>query len=257
MSSVYETPEFASLMEAIRASLADDVPRLMAADWLEEQGEHERAEFIRVQCELKRIEPEVFSKVTGESPSTIPDSLVQKHAALKIRESELLEFNWAPKELSCCKFRRGFIAEVRCTLQDWMGGGECSHPDVDTKLGIVWNHNEERLTLDRKKLQQHCKHCSGNGRSPAHGPAIARAGALERVTLTDRRPLEFTVNDPEIWYWYRSDAAQTDYRLPHDIYKYFGDDSWIAEFDSESAANNALSEACIKWALAQPVKAIA
>src|SRR4051812_20344131 len=32
----------------------DDTPRLVYADWLDEHGEADRAEFIRVQCELAR-----------------------------------------------------------------------------------------------------------------------------------------------------------------------------------------------------------
>src|SRR5262249_28074934 len=33
----------------------DDVPRLVYADWLEEHGQPERAEFIRVQCQIARF----------------------------------------------------------------------------------------------------------------------------------------------------------------------------------------------------------
>ena len=43
-----------SFLEAIREDPADDVPRLVFADWLEDDGEYDRAEFIRVQCELAR-----------------------------------------------------------------------------------------------------------------------------------------------------------------------------------------------------------
>jgi uncharacterized protein (TIGR02996 family) len=42
-----------AFLEAIRAEPDDDAPRLVFADWLEEQGDP-RAEFIRVQCELAR-----------------------------------------------------------------------------------------------------------------------------------------------------------------------------------------------------------
>jgi uncharacterized protein (TIGR02996 family) len=38
----------ASFMAAIRANPADDLPRLVFADWLDENGETERAELIRV-----------------------------------------------------------------------------------------------------------------------------------------------------------------------------------------------------------------
>ena len=44
----------AALLAAIRAAPADDAPRLVYADWLDEHGRPERAAFIRVQCELAR-----------------------------------------------------------------------------------------------------------------------------------------------------------------------------------------------------------
>jgi uncharacterized protein (TIGR02996 family) len=44
--------ERAAFIEAILAAPADDTPRLVYADWLEENGEPLRAEFIRVQCEV-------------------------------------------------------------------------------------------------------------------------------------------------------------------------------------------------------------
>lgn len=46
-----------SLFEAIRANPEDDAPRLVYADWLDEHGRPERAEFIRVQCAMARIPP--------------------------------------------------------------------------------------------------------------------------------------------------------------------------------------------------------
>src|SRR5436190_9976773 len=39
-----------ALWSAIRANPLDDTPRLVYADWLQEHGDDERAEFIRVQC---------------------------------------------------------------------------------------------------------------------------------------------------------------------------------------------------------------
>jgi uncharacterized protein (TIGR02996 family) len=45
-----------ALLAAIRATPDDDSPRLIYADWLDEHNQPERAEFIRVQCELARVE---------------------------------------------------------------------------------------------------------------------------------------------------------------------------------------------------------
>src|SRR6516164_9340781 len=40
-------PEAAALMATIRANKADDLPRLVYADWLEQHDQSERAAFIR------------------------------------------------------------------------------------------------------------------------------------------------------------------------------------------------------------------
>jgi uncharacterized protein (TIGR02996 family) len=82
----------------------DDAPRLIFADWLEEQGGHAsaaRAEFIRVQCTLSR--------------QPLPDS---RRAELEGREQELLEQygnEWARPLRGLAKrwvFHRGFIDDV-------------------------------------------------------------------------------------------------------------------------------------------------
>ena len=44
-----------AFMRAIRAAPDDDAPRLVYADWLEENGDPMRAEFIRVQCTRARL----------------------------------------------------------------------------------------------------------------------------------------------------------------------------------------------------------
>jgi uncharacterized protein (TIGR02996 family) len=44
----------AGFLRSVVESPEDDVPRLVYADWLEDQGEAPRAELIRVQCELAR-----------------------------------------------------------------------------------------------------------------------------------------------------------------------------------------------------------
>jgi uncharacterized protein (TIGR02996 family) len=50
--NIYDSPEYAAFIARIREQPDDDLPRLVAADWLEEQGEAELAEFVRVQVEL-------------------------------------------------------------------------------------------------------------------------------------------------------------------------------------------------------------
>lgn len=44
-----------AFLKAVCWNPADDAPRLIYADWLEEHGQAERAEFIRLQIELERL----------------------------------------------------------------------------------------------------------------------------------------------------------------------------------------------------------
>ncbi len=45
MSDYTTHPEYIALLAAVRANPADDLPREVLADWLEEHGETKRAEF--------------------------------------------------------------------------------------------------------------------------------------------------------------------------------------------------------------------
>ena len=54
------SPDELALMKAIYAAPDDDMPRLVYADWLDEQGNAEQqahAAFIRLQCERYRENP--------------------------------------------------------------------------------------------------------------------------------------------------------------------------------------------------------
>jgi uncharacterized protein (TIGR02996 family) len=54
--------EQAALLAAIVAYPDEDTPRLIYADWLDENGEPARAEFIRLQVDLERsVIPKVWT----------------------------------------------------------------------------------------------------------------------------------------------------------------------------------------------------
>src|SRR5262249_22464510 len=58
--------EAAALLRAIIANPDDDTPRLVYADWLQEHDDPERAEYIRVQCQIANEERTGF--LDGEHP---------------------------------------------------------------------------------------------------------------------------------------------------------------------------------------------
>jgi uncharacterized protein (TIGR02996 family) len=51
-------PGFGPFLAAIIADPADDTARLVAADWLDENGDPDRAEFVRAQVALSRLHPD-------------------------------------------------------------------------------------------------------------------------------------------------------------------------------------------------------
>ena len=134
----------------------------MAADWLEEHGQGERAEFIRVQVELASIAIELPTLAherrnpTGPGAATAScwcakcsrgEDLMLRQYALRRRERELLdtghEWQVVPKPLCpsnrwlpkgdgghsysngswSWKFHRGFVSHVACTATDWLRHG--------------------------------------------------------------------------------------------------------------------------------------
>src|SRR5262249_4023373 len=55
MSAERLPAELVALLAACKAQWADDTPRLILADWLEEHGQPDRAEFIRLQLRRARL----------------------------------------------------------------------------------------------------------------------------------------------------------------------------------------------------------
>lgn len=65
-----------ALLAAIRAYPDDDTPRLVYADWLQERGDADRAEFIRLQCAAARLPASDKERKKKEKAA---ESLLRKH----------------------------------------------------------------------------------------------------------------------------------------------------------------------------------
>src|SRR5437899_1980594 len=74
-----------ALRAAIRAAPDDDAPRLVYADWLDEHGHPERAEFIRVQCELARTDSPALRRREAELLAAHHDAFAGPLAAPHLR----------------------------------------------------------------------------------------------------------------------------------------------------------------------------
>ncbi len=101
-----------ALLAAIAAAPDDDLPRLVYADWLDENGRPLRAEFIRLQIEIAKKE-------------TLPRAAVNVFSHLWKRQQEILDnhrdellgpltgvVGWHEAE-----FRRGFLNEITLSAE--------------------------------------------------------------------------------------------------------------------------------------------
>ncbi len=100
-----------ALLETIAAHPAEDTPRLVFADWLDEHGRHGRAEFIRVQVAIGQVE-------------TLPRIELNRHVELFRRNQELIDDRRAellgpltalPRD-AAVQFHRGFVEEVTLSV---------------------------------------------------------------------------------------------------------------------------------------------
>ena len=166
-----------ALLAAVLAAPDDDAPRLVYADWLDENGEPERAEFIRLGCEISRIweqKTERLANLLSES-----GTLLLKHGetwslkelvrpcGLKVggqrrwltshgiidRTSVRHEgsYVYPPDRLFSWDWARGFIHSITCTASDWLKHADAitaEHPVREVRLTTwpvmaVWYEEEE------------------------------------------------------------------------------------------------------------------
>jgi uncharacterized protein (TIGR02996 family) len=224
-----------AILRAILAEPEYDTHRLIYADWCEDNGQSDRAEFIRLQFWLDR-----FVGMKAASGRFVRWRDLEFSADDRRREQELLcSFQTPPPEYprpsgvrveayyawagavanlpdpdrTGWTFRRGFVAVIRCTLEAWR----------------------------------------------VYGPAATRTQPIERVRLLDKFPQDMRslrVFLPYCAAWYRSGDIEDTMDLPPDIWdlldghdpepcgrfkRYYGAD----EQSADRLAYDALSRACI------------
>lgn len=148
----------------------DDAPRLVYADWLDDRGEADRAEFIRLQIEQARL--------PADSP---------RGAALARREGELRgsgEAAWRDslprlEGVTWEEFRRGFVESVFvATVETFLAHAEAifaAAPVRSVQVGMVADADAARLagSPHLARLRE-----LNLGNNPAVGPVGVRALAL-------------------------------------------------------------------------------
>lgn len=203
------------LLAAILAAPNDDLPRLIAADWLDENGEPERAEFIRYQI-MKPQKPKgggwgcECSSPDARPPCSKCEKLTDEELAESDdKDSELRNWNrvWGNACAKCVNFeskslvdvegvkveiieRRGFPDEIRCTLADWVGR-VCPKSPLNPDL------------LRGAKCLPGCETCHGTGRLPGIAGWVCGQWPVTKVVLTDCEPMIGSNSAMDNYVWWR------------------------------------------------------
>ena len=223
-----------ALLRAVLLHPGEDTPRLAYADWLDENGHPERAEFIRVQIEL------------GRWHHDIPDGASDPLRDMRKREQELLGAappSWAApvgwwhcdnlrmwKPTPHFTFRRGFVAHVACTPWRFAGG-----PCVACDGGSY--------------AEQPCPDCDGIGTTTGVAASLFAAHPVTGVTLSDREPYRWV----GCFYWGRETWGDAADAIPDELFLRLPDHGLSSNpesmrgFYTHSAALAALSAACVAF----------
>ena len=246
-----------ALYAAILDNPADDTPRLVYADMLDDTGDPglaDRAAFIRCQIELSR-------DWAGHSDLSHQGTRLCKGCELRRRERALFRarrsewFGGLSAVLGEWRLQAsrptGFAAGVvhRGFLDDWAGplaawvGGECT-----------WCRG--RGGWETGPHSEECRRCNGRGTVVGCGPATVAAHPITRVTITDREPNPNSYGGPVVAW--QSDHAELMLPswVPYGLLRHMavpeGLDgrTWLT-YPTRAAALDALSLACVNYARGQ------
>ncbi len=126
------------ILDDIIANPVRDDLRLVAADWWDDQGEHQRAEFVRLQIKIARIRKTEerntnYNRGRGSALERLPLLKQEKDLLMTIGAngfrngcawSGILhsilpldsEFVWSNRH----RFHRGFVEEIICQCDNWL-----------------------------------------------------------------------------------------------------------------------------------------
>jgi uncharacterized protein (TIGR02996 family) len=200
------THEERTLLEAIRADLEDDTLRLVYADWLEENGRHERAEFIRLQIAREA------------APAFATQLLVAREQEILTRHAA----DWlGPLAGAGLTFRRGLALASWKSLAD-LEAGTARLTDAGDPVWVV----ERRLDLDVSRLE------------PAAIEALVQSPAYGR--LTGLRLTGFVVNYAYVQTRYCAKAAHVRAVADSDLSANLRG-LWLGNADLDTAGAQALA----------------
>ena len=227
------SPERAALVRAVCQAPEDDTVRLAFADWLEENGEEERAEFVRAMIAHPDLRRYCLSPVK-----------VNQHSSRRCRKCDV-----------CCA-----MDALRANFDEWT-------PDISCTVeiyGHAWSRGYYRGDAPVFRFVRgfvESVTCS-QADFLAHVAPLFASHPIERVTLSDREPSRSRIEEDGnlVWCWWKPNhgvfqasaselaAELWESLVPRDGgYVVAWDRITVSDWESDSLALSALSAACVSY----------
>jgi uncharacterized protein (TIGR02996 family) len=250
----------AALLRAVLEHPDCDTPRLVYADWCDENGQEDRAEFIRVECRVS-IPPwdsrdiirgaNLWVALRGQLATSLP-AIPGGH-------------QWAvhaatPAGVAAYEaiFRRGFVDEVRLPLAAFVAG-ECERCRGQGAIEPGRGSMGQACSIE-------CSSCSGIGTTLGLAQELFAAHPIVTVRLTDRdhdysSAIAADMGHPRSKVSWRLATSARDLADPN-YHEYLPAELWNTDyisgvnrhgrrqarlFKTPAAAHTALSTACVAY----------
>ncbi len=174
-----------ALLDAIAANPDDTDRRLVYADWLEENDQQERADLIRVQCELeplrKQLDDPRRQKLIDEE-----DHLCNQNSDLLRKQLERLLGSWLRADRLRPEWRRGFVECISCPAKWFVEQGDVLRQQLPLlqEMAMFRVHGwGDRLAQcphlqGLRRLDLPCWYSSGRCPGPRRFTASGEAGSV-------------------------------------------------------------------------------
>lgn len=169
-------------LAAIRADPADDAPRLIYADWLEERGEDLRANLIRMQ----------IAAAQDERFGVVDEVIHQRMRKLEAKVKKIIFKGMPARWKKTAHFERGFIGHLEATPKDFLrAGGALLAREVVGLLDVYAAQNDAIAELLKSKSLLHLQSLA------IHHGQLENEGAFlvaQAKNLANLRELNLTAN---------------------------------------------------------------
>jgi uncharacterized protein (TIGR02996 family) len=191
-------PTYRGLLSSVIQAPGDDLPRLVLADYLEENGYDKRSGFIRLQLEIARTAPSKNPELLARERELWPysrDDFHECNADVFLPQAWAAEKHWEGwktgwKDRGLFIVTRGFISHAHIPFSTWFSGaGESEQCRM-----LRWHPVEKLEILDAETVKI--------GRSPKPwyilngpgnlGPFTSRQAALDGLNEYCLRSLKAT-----------------------------------------------------------------